>query len=320
MKVFRSLIFLLFACSSVLAQSPQIFDITNSKIPEDGLWAIAVDHSGNKWIGTAKHGLVKFDGQSFTIYNQDNSPITGSLISSIFVDKEGNVWVADSKPTERILKFDGSKWAVFTPEAYPAISKGVNKIAQDANGEMYFTTHGGIITYNGSKWADLQLPDESIYAYNVLALDISKQGKIAAGCDAQLLVYDGATWQKLSESNSELQAGTIRAVRFFDSGELYIGYGGGLGKGGFSILKDRKWKHYNIHNSALPDQMVRDIKVTDDGVIWMATNDGVLRIEGDMFTPIKLRQARFANVIMGLAIENGKTVWAATTRGLIKLN
>ncbi|HTE02301.1 MAG TPA: two-component regulator propeller domain-containing protein [Mucilaginibacter sp.] len=320
MKTFYLIICLVCTNLLLLAQTPQIFNSTNSKLPEDNLWGITADHKGNIWIGTAKHGLVKYNGKDFTIYNKDNSPVTGNFISSLYVDKKDNLWVEFSNPTERILKYDGSKWTVFSPDNYMPINKGITRINEGADGKMYFGTSDGVIIYDGSAWSKLSLPSGPDLQHNVLSFDVSKDGRIAVGCDVNLLLYDGKEWKSLNESNSDLQLGTVRAVKFMANGELYIGYGGGFGNGGFSVLKDGKWTHYNKHNSALPDQMVRDIKISDDGAIWMATNDGVLKIDGDKFTPFKFWPGKYHNVVMGIAIENGKTIWIATTTGLVKLN
>lgn len=112
----------------------------------------------------------------------------------------------------------------------------------------------------------------------------------------------------------------MRALRFIENGDLYIGYGGGVGKGGFSILKDNHWKHFDKYNSSLPDQGVRKITTSGNGnVIWMATNDGLLKIDNGKIQSIKFRPGRFHNVIMGISVENDKIIWVATTTRLVKV-
>jgi ligand-binding sensor domain-containing protein len=302
------------------AQTPQIFTTSNSKLPDANLWSIAIDHNGNKWIGTAKFGLVKYNGDTFTIYNKDNSPIKGNYISGVYVDKKDNVWVPLNGQGNGLAKFDGSAWTVYNASQNPGLSKPVNMIKDDGNGRTYVGTSDGMLVYDGTTWAKLDLPDEPIRRYNVLATDISKDGRIAIGHDNGLLLYNGQNWKVLNPDSSELQLPTVRSVKFMDNGALYIGYGGGYGKGGFSILTDGKWKHYNTHNSKIPDQMVRDIEVSKDGEIWMATNDGLLEIDGYNFIPLKFWPGKYHNVIMGIVTENNKTVWLATPYGLVKLN
>ncbi len=40
----------------------------NSGLPENWVWSIAVDSSGNKWIGTGHEGLAKYDDTNWTVY------------------------------------------------------------------------------------------------------------------------------------------------------------------------------------------------------------------------------------------------------------
>jgi ligand-binding sensor domain-containing protein len=297
---------------TALAQDIQLINTSNSKLPEDNLWSIAIDHNGNKWIGAAHSGLVKYDGQNFTVYDKNNSPISDNFISSIYVDQKNNVWVPQKNG---VARFNGTSWTMYDGSVSPLLNKDLYKIKEGPDGKLYFGYWEGIITFDGSVWKKLDLPGD--HPYDVLDLDVSKNGQIAVGCDICLLLCDGDKWRTLVENNSELQLGTVRSVKYMDDGSLYIGYGGGFGKGGFSILNNGAWKHFNKNNSALPDQMVRDIKVTGKGVIWMATNDGLAEIENGNIKALKFWPGRFANAILGIAIDKDGSVWAVTPRGLV---
>jgi ligand-binding sensor domain-containing protein len=39
-----------------------VYNTSNSGLPNNRIWAIAIDGQGNKWIGTYGGGLAKFDG------------------------------------------------------------------------------------------------------------------------------------------------------------------------------------------------------------------------------------------------------------------
>ena len=43
--------------------------------------SIAIDGSGNKWIGTW-NGLAKFDGTNWTVYNTSNSGLPENIIGA----------------------------------------------------------------------------------------------------------------------------------------------------------------------------------------------------------------------------------------------
>jgi ligand-binding sensor domain-containing protein len=50
-----------------------IYEKWNSGLPDNAVYAIAIDGQGNKWIGTYGGGLAKFDGVRWTVYNTSNS-------------------------------------------------------------------------------------------------------------------------------------------------------------------------------------------------------------------------------------------------------
>jgi len=44
------------------------YNKANSGLPDNGVHSIAIDGSGNKWVGTAGGGLARFDGTNWTVY------------------------------------------------------------------------------------------------------------------------------------------------------------------------------------------------------------------------------------------------------------
>ena len=62
------------------------FDELNSGLPTNRSNCIAIDISGNKWIGTDE-GLVKFDGTDWAVYNTLNSGLPSNVVECIAVDE-----------------------------------------------------------------------------------------------------------------------------------------------------------------------------------------------------------------------------------------
>lgn len=42
---------------------------SNSGLPVNWVYSLAIDHSNNKWIGAYWNGLVKYEGNNWTTYN-----------------------------------------------------------------------------------------------------------------------------------------------------------------------------------------------------------------------------------------------------------
>lgn len=65
----------------------------NSGLPDNSVESIAIDNSGNKWIGTWGASLAKFDGNSWTIYNTFNSGLPLNDVVSLAIDNSDNKWI-----------------------------------------------------------------------------------------------------------------------------------------------------------------------------------------------------------------------------------
>ena len=76
-----------------ITEETTFYHTWNSSLPDNQIKALAIDKSGNIWIGTNEDGLVKFDGSNWTIYNSSNSGIPNNSIRSITFDQDDNLWV-----------------------------------------------------------------------------------------------------------------------------------------------------------------------------------------------------------------------------------
>lgn len=297
-----------------------IYNKENSGLKSERLAKITIDNQGNIWLGTMDNGLIKFDGEKFYNYNKSNSKVLGDYISDLKSDNNGNIWISYSQPQSGTIKFDGKNWTEFPNKNIPNLDFGAYPIGIDKKGNIYFCQleSNEITKYDGEKTTKIEIPKQK--GQNVLAIDFDIKGNIAIGLTGSFIVRKNGKWKILTTENSELRLSTVRGVKFMKNGELFIGYGGGFGDGGFSILKDEKWKHFNKGNSIIPDHMVRDFEVDSFGNIWMATNNGVFEIEkGMIFKPILFREGFGMNTIMDIEIDKNNNVWLATTFGLIKL-
>lgn len=296
-----------------LGQNVHIYDTSNSGLVDNDLWAIVVDNHGNKWLGTLKSGLIKFDGKTFTVFNKENSVIKGNCVTTLFMDSKGNLWAEFSRPEAGIVRYDGTEWKTFTAADLGVDSIDVRDIRETPDGTLWFAFPGKAVIYKDSAWSTFKIPYN-----NILCLDAREDGAIAVGCDMQLLIYANGKWKKYTEKNSELQLGTIRGLKFRSDGALMIGYGGGFGNGGFSVLSNdfTAWTHYNKLNSRIPDHMIRDFEY-DGKVYWMASNNGLVKMDGTEISAIFFRTGMYKNVISDIALE-GNTLWVATNFGLIR--
>jgi ligand-binding sensor domain-containing protein len=79
------------------------------KVGQDftSITSIAIDREGNKWIGVDSYGLLKYDGQTWTLFNNANSGLPSNYIQCITIDQQGNKWVGFSFTGLSIFREEG---------------------------------------------------------------------------------------------------------------------------------------------------------------------------------------------------------------------
>ena len=94
----------------LLSQYPgwTVYNTLNSGLPDNYVEAIAIDGSGNKWIGTAGGGLAEFDGTNWTVYDAYHSGLPSNYVRAIAIDDLGNKWIGTWGGG--LAEFDGSNW------------------------------------------------------------------------------------------------------------------------------------------------------------------------------------------------------------------
>ena len=61
--------------------------------PDNEIISVVQTHDGYLWLGTL-HGLVRFDGIHFTVFDENNTPgLNSDRIVYLFEDNQTNLWI-----------------------------------------------------------------------------------------------------------------------------------------------------------------------------------------------------------------------------------
>lgn len=128
---------------------------TEDGLPENSATAIAQTRDGYLWCGTF-NGLVRFNGNRFTIFNPANTPqLSGAGIVNLHADQRDRLWV--STYAGLVLK-DGTQWrALGTNEGWPG--NYVRSFAERKHGDLLMTTFDGqVLTVENDRPTALPTP------------------------------------------------------------------------------------------------------------------------------------------------------------------
>ena len=119
-----------------------VYDTSNSPLPSDYILDVIPDPGGGIWIGTTA-GLVRFDGTSWTIFNQANTGMPGTNVSGIARRaSDGLLAIANYQSsvypyTGGVSTFDGNTWTHYTRDNSPLTHWQVVAVEFDANGNLW---------------------------------------------------------------------------------------------------------------------------------------------------------------------------------------
>jgi ligand-binding sensor domain-containing protein len=135
---------------------------TNNSKPFKNVRSIIEDKKGNIWLG-GSDGLWRYDGSTFTNF-------TKNFVGHIYEDRKGNIWTTgEVKPNKPNI---GKVWALSRYDArslyskkptvteiksYPAMLLG---ILEDAKGNIWFGSGGGVFRYDGKTITDFKSKQE----------------------------------------------------------------------------------------------------------------------------------------------------------------
>lgn len=166
----------------------------DSGLANDWVYDIAIDSSGNTWLGTA-WGLSKFDRQSKEITNylsakNDSLSISNNNTTYVTVSRDNNIWIGTNDGLNLYdKKIDGfHRFGI--ESGLPEIQ--IKSLVQDYSGAYWVSTTNGIIKFNLST-TDREPPYlNDIYFftsydglqsnyYNLSSSSIDNEGKIFFG-------------------------------------------------------------------------------------------------------------------------------------------
>ncbi len=113
-------------------------------IPDGPITGVAEDIGGQIWISSPLEGVAHFNGQRWRrVPGTDQAQFNG--VHRIFPANDGTVWLAS--PIDGAIHTDGFAWVRYTvQEGLP--STQVWDVGQDAKGNLWFATSGGLGCYN----------------------------------------------------------------------------------------------------------------------------------------------------------------------------
>jgi ligand-binding sensor domain-containing protein len=227
-------------------------------------------------LNIAANALARGPGAT-TLDQRDG--LASNSVHAIAVTGDGAQWFSTSSGLSR---YDGKHWTTYTQKDGLA-DDSVTALAAGPRGVLWVGTDKGLSHWDGKSWTNYTKLD-GLPGTKVTALAVAPNGTVWCGTEEDGLgSFDGKTWTTYSQKDG-LGDDHIASIAVAPNGDVWVGHswswfagvvlsGGELG---VSRWNGKRWTTY-AKKDGLADNAVGTIAVGADGVVWIGTDEGLVR-------------------------------------------
>ncbi|GAB3015003.1 two-component regulator propeller domain-containing protein [Spirosoma pulveris] len=316
-----------------------IFEQYNSRngLPDDRMRALFQDSNGFLWVGTM-NGLARYDGYSFTNYYHENgvNSLAGSWTNAICEAADHSLWIGTK---EGLSRFDPRRktftnYRNITGKTNSLLHNQINSLVFDNAGQLWIATPEGLTVFNPAT--------QTFRRFSALPLTTRISRLLRSNGDViWMTTNEGLVKYHTQTDTFDFFPLTARLNPFGDrfssllevNHDLYVG---SFMDGLFRLHFDEKTGRYGAIEpmksfvNGRPEK--RDLQILDlcqakSGTIWLATNNGVARIDQIVSGRADLHyfqhnltngQSLSNNTVYKILIDRTDVLWCGTENGLNK--
>lgn len=194
--------------SMLVAGQEGILKFTGNNIETiDGFGAARrfdVDSEGNIFITKdvfEENGLIKYDGNSTTIYNTSNSDIPHDFTLTVLCDKYDKVWVMCTKG---LYRFDNNNWDSFNNDN-SVLGTEMYFFDIDSYNQVWVGNNSGVSMLFNNTWTNYSLDETKLTDNNLTSLVVDNENNVWISADGLqggggVSKFNGTEWVNYGES------------------------------------------------------------------------------------------------------------------------
>ena len=274
-----------------------------------GIYMIAVDPAGNKWIGTYGGGLSRFDGQEWRHFSSADG-LGDNWIYDIVFDQADRMWVAT---WSGVSVFDGdSRFTTYTEEDGLA-DKWVYAIALDHDGIFWFGTEAGVSRFDGTTWTTYTHEDgigAEIEA-DPNRIVISPIPSSGSGGEGAYGSPSATHHMDLEKQNIGPNPNFIISALVDQNNHKWFGTWGG----GLTRYDGTTWHTYTMEDG-LAGNFILSLALDPEGRVWAGTDTGASWFDGTKWHLINDADGLPDNNVFAMLFDKRGHRWFGTLQGL----
>lgn len=285
---------------------------TDGGLTSRGIYMIAVDPHGNKWVGSYGGGLSRFDGEKWTRYTNADG-LGDNWVYDIEFDRDGTMWVAT---WDGVSVFDGGHFTTYrVADGLP--DKWVYSIALDRDGVFWFGTEAGVSRFDRKSWTTFNHKD----GMGTEIQEDPSRGKVVSPIpNPEATGSGGERGYESAGGNHHMTAGKqnvtanpnfiIASVVDRRNRKWFGTWGGGVAR-----FDGRGWTNYTTADG-LGGNHIFSLGLDPEGRVWAGTNGGASWFDGTRWKTINKSHGLQDDNVLSLLFDKKGRRWFGTAKGL----
>jgi len=275
---------------------------TDDGLPSNNLLQVLQDKKGYIWISSF-NGLIRFDGNTFDVYNSELLPeLKSNGFSTLSEDLAGNLYFGTL--TSGLLKFDGSSFSLSKIEK--DFSGSITGSITDRKGKLWVAVKNNGVYYKEEGEDNFIRVENVLFGSNLIS-DIleTDKGQIWFATDNNgIVVYDGSGYSQLD--NALIARKKIICINEYDN-RIFLGTSDGL-----VVYENNEWSSVRGTDGYYINALAHDA----NGNLWLATETGIIRLQlSGVVEYLTEEDGLPSRQISSLIFDNEDNIWLTSKRG-----
>ncbi len=277
---------------------------------EDGLsgrkvYRITRDRDGNLWFATSD-GLTIWDGETFTAVKEING-ITLNYIFDVATASDGKIWIATE--AKGLFVYEDGKYRHFTRENGLS-SNYIYEFYEDRDRNMWIATdENGVNLYRGDAFAFYD-EEVGLTTNEVLSVFIDRQGTRWFATTEGIQSYDGEKVRQYPLPGSYENEHIWEMEELPNGNMLFL-------MPDQTLMEYDGRRFYNFtEKHGLEKWFTYDLYVDSKQVLWISTDEGLYRLEGDKRDHYTIHDGMAGNVVQTVREGPDGSLYIGTRDGL----
>lgn len=233
----------------------------------------------------------------------------GGLVYAFAQTPDGYLWIGTEKG---LVRFDGLSFRLFQHSDVTVIPEGpVVGLAVDAEGSLWIRMQQpSLLRYQGGIFQDV-LPELPKTEHDITAMCIGENGELdLSGLDNGIVRYRKGRFEAVKPGGQP--AGLIISMAETADGKLWIG----TREQGLYYLSEGKTSSVT---RGLPDKKINSLFADGIHELWVGTDNGVVRWNGNELTQVGVSNARSHMQTFVVMKDRDSNIWVGTSKGLMRV-